>query len=80
MGTLYDHIFSKSGPAGRVYVTHQGQRYVIDYFSLEGNSMKINFGAKRATEPILPHLHDGHVVSLTRADLEKLTAASRPNH
>lgn len=72
MDTLYDHIFSEDGPAGRAYITESGERYVIDSYSINANSMQVWLGQTSQQVEILPHLHDRHVISLTRKDLEVL--------
>jgi hypothetical protein len=77
MSTLFDHISTKDGPAGRVYVTKEGERYFVDSYSLTSDRMKIDTGCSRRDEHILLHLRDEHVVSLTRDELKILAEARK---
>ncbi len=77
METLYDHIFTEDGPKGRIYLASDGKRYSVGSYSLDNNTMRVDFGNAQADMHILRHLHDKHVISMTKKDLEILAEASK---
>ena len=81
METPYDHLFSedpieRQSTYRRVYVDNDGIRYAIDSFSIDENRMKIWLGNSSETVPILPHLPNRQVISLTRKELSVLVSQS----